>query len=105
MKTFSSDYECFLNSADSFDYELPLKKRKATGGTMALWKHSLDPYVKICPCPTSSVLPFLFSPPGLSRSLHILLYLPTAGKDEEYIIEFAKLMQCLDELTNTYPDA
>ena len=58
--TFSSlckDFKYHLNSDDAINHDLPLLKRKAWGGTMALWHVSLDPFVSILPSTSSSVLP------------------------------------------------
>ena len=72
---------------------------------MALWKVKYDQFVTVQPCPSPSILPLLFSPPGMVSSIHITIYLPTAGKDVEYYQEVTNLMQCIDDLTNCFPDA
>ena len=105
MTLFQPFYRSYLNSDDLFDLELPLTKRKAVGGTMALWKVKYDQFVTVQPCPSPSILPLLFSPPGMVSSIHITIYLPTAGKDVEYYQEVTNLMQCIDDLTNRFPDA
>ena len=72
---------------------------------MALWKRSLDPFIKCFNCPSPGILPLVFSPPGLLKSIHITLYLPTAGKDSEYVLEIVKLLHCIEDLMSLYPDA
>ena len=94
---------CFhLNSEDSFSPELPLATRKAKGGTMALWESGLDPYVKILPTTTAAVLPLVLSPPGLQSTAHITVYLPTAGKDSDFLSEFAALDAIVSDILEDY---
>ena len=94
---------CFhLNSEDSFCPELPLATRKAKGGTMALWESKLDPYVKILPTTTAAVLPLVLSPPGLQSTAHITVYLPTAGKDSDFLSEFAALDAIVSEIVEDF---
>ena len=58
---FKGEYCSSLSSDDVYDLELPLIAR-AKGGTMAMWKRSLDNHVYRCPSPSSSLLPIIFSP-------------------------------------------
>ena len=60
-----------MKSEDKFDPELPLIKTM-----MILWKQELEPFIEILAALNSSILPVLFNPPA---SIHICLYLPTAG--------------------------
>ena len=95
-----------MNSEDALDPELPLVKTRAKGGTMTLWKKHLDPYVSPCTKTNfSSFLPIIFSFPGLRPSIHISIYLPTAGKDIEFVEEILKLDDCINNLTEKHPDA
>ena len=80
-----------LNSEDIYCPELPLTARKAHGGTMVLWKQELDPHIRVLPTTSAAVLPLLLAIPGVSRSAHIAVYLPTAGKDSEFISALAAL--------------
>ena len=70
---------------------------------MALWRSSLDPFITILPIGTSSILALLLQPPRNTSSIHICLYLPTAGKDPEYVVELSKLEVLLEELSDKYP--
>ena len=99
------EYNYSLNSRDKLDPELPLVKPKAIGGCMILWKLCFDPYITVHPVPSSSILPIVFNPPGTRVSVHISIYLPTHGQDEEFIEELANLAVCLDELLDIHPDA
>ena len=53
---------------------------------MLLWKRELDPYVTIdqdlC---TPAFLPLFLNLPGFTSTTHISVYLPTSGKDDEFI--------------------
>ena len=94
---FLSKYSYYLNSDDSFDQELPYIRNRSHGGTMVLWKKSLDQYVTLIPPISSSFLPILYHPCGSPPSLQIALYLPTAGREMEFIEEISKLRQFLEE--------
>ena len=87
---FKGEYFTALSSEDMLDPELPLLKR-AKGGTMAMWRSQLDQYVSPCTSASSNFLPLIFSPPGLTTTIHIAVYLPTAGKDVEFVEEIVKL--------------
>ena len=87
---FKGEYSSSLSSDDLHDMDLPLMNR-AKGGTMALWKKSLENHVFPCRSDSSSFLPIVFSPPGYPSSIHLTIYLPTAGKDAEFVDEMVKL--------------
>ena len=101
---FKGEYCSALSSEDIFDQELPYLRR-AKGGTMAMWKKHLDQYVSPCTGFSPSFLPLIFSPPGLATSIHIVVYLPTAGREDDFVEEIVKLNLCLNELLSKYPDA
>ena len=68
-----------------------MDRRKAWGGTLALWRREIDPFITPLETPSPSVLPLLLQIPGLSSSIHIGLYLPTWGRDSEFIEALASL--------------
>ena len=105
MSLFKNSYSSCLNSIDLFDNDFPLTRRKTIGGTMVLWKHELDQFVTQLSCPSPSILPILFSPPLSKPSVHVTLYLPTAGRNEDFLMESANLIHYLDKLEADYPDA
>ena len=106
MSLFRGEYSWSLHSDDLLDTELPLLKYRAKGGTMAMWKKQLDPFVTICTRGLSaSFLPLVFAVPGLVTSIHITIYLPTAGKHTEFVEELSKLDDCIESLIDEHPDA
>ena len=96
------EYEYHLNSDDLYDRELPLVKSRAIGGTLVLWRKWLDPYVSVFPSQSSSFLPLVLKLPNARISVHIAVYLPTHGKDTEFISELASLKNCIDEICSLH---
>ena len=105
MRPLAQDYQACLNSEDRYDPELPLIKSRTHGGTLVLWKSYLDPHVTVLPLTTTSFLPILFHPPGFLHTIHICVYLPTAGKESQFLDELAKLTIAVEELSDSYPEA
>ena len=68
-----------------------------------MWKREFDPFITVVPVESSSFLPIVFNPPGSHCTIHIGIYLPTAGLDPEFIVELAELETCLAELYEKYP--
>ena len=100
---FIGEY-CFAsNTEDLHDPELGLLKNRAHGGTMVLWKKTLNKFVTQLPMISSSFLPILFSPPGSPPSVHVSLYLPTSGKEAAFVEEISKLEVYLDEYLENNP--
>ena len=99
MAPFRGEYSYELNSADKFYPELAMTRTHARGGTMIMWKSSLDRYVTVYQVSTPSFLPVIYSPPGYPTSVHIALYLPTAGREADFLEQLAQLSSCLSELT------
>ena len=79
-------------------------KNKAHGGTMILWKKSIEKFITIIPCKTSSFLAILFKPPSCTAFLHICLYLPTSGLESEFVDEISEhfLKNVLRKILNVY---
>ena len=99
MRGIQHEYCHYLNSDDLYDPELPLVKARAVGGTLAMWRKWLDPYVSIYPTQTSAFLPLILKIPGTRISVHMALYLPTHGKDPEFISELASMKNCIEEIS------
>ena len=100
---FNGEYCSSLSSDDLTDYELPLARSRPKGGTMIMWRYNLDSYIKTLNPPSSNILPVLFSPPGSMPSLHISIYLPTAGKDSEFIEQISCLHNFLSMTRTQFP--
>ena len=98
------EYCCSLNSEDDFNQDLSFRKSRTFGGTLGLWRRSLDPYVTVHPTETCSFLPIILKYPGCKTSIHFAIYLPTHGKDAEYVADMASLINCIEELSSTYND-
>ena len=103
MNLLSGEYHHALSSDDMVDPDLPYIKNRSNGGTMILWKNNLNKFVKILPPKTPSFLGLLFSPPYCQQSLHISLYLPTSGKETEFVAEIAKLNDFIEDMLEQYP--
>ena len=102
MRGVQHEYCYSLNSDDLRDPELPQIKSRAIGGTLVLWRKYLDPYISIHLVESSAFLPLILKLPGAKVSVHIAVYLPTHGKDTEFISEIAALENCIDELLDMF---
>ena len=105
MNYFRGEYSFSLNSEDLHDPELAFLKNKSKGGTLVMWKQSLDPYITLIPVDTPAFLPVLLQIPNIKPSIHIGVYLPTAGKETEFLTELSKLNDLLDEINQKHPGA
>ena len=85
MQHFDGIYDGYINSEDVHDPDLPLTHARAKGGTMVIWHTSLAPFIKVIKTNSPSFISVLFSPPGYLPSLHTGVYLPTAGKDGDWL--------------------
>ena len=104
MNQFGRSYFSSLNSLDLYDSSLPFKSSRAFGGTMILWKEQHDPFVTVVPSSSSAFLPIIFEPPDLPITIHVAVYLPTAGQDSEFANELSNLHVCIEELQEKHPD-
>ena len=98
MEYFRGQYMYYLNSADRHDDEIPLTLSRAHGGTLVMWKVDLDPYIEVFPVDNASFLPIILSPPGFIQSVHISIYLPTSGKDQQFVNEVSALSCSLEKI-------
>ena len=98
------EYCLWLNSDDLLDPELPQIKSRATGGTLTMWRKWIDPHITILPTESSAFLPLLLKLPGARVSVHIGIYMPTHGKDAEFISELASLKNCIDDVISEHDD-
>lgn len=98
-------YNFFLNSEDRHDELLSLRKSRAHGGTMTLWKKELDPYITIHEPISSHILATILDKPGFQTSIHINIYLSTAGHEANFMEDLAVLEDTIDTLSEKYPDS
>ena len=100
----SAQYKRFLNSDDLYDPQLHLLQNRAHGGTLTMWKVELDHLVTILPSETSRITTLFFDPPDTLTTFHINIYLPTSGKDAQYINTLATLQATIYDVSTQYPD-
>ena len=99
---FQPKYSFHLNSEDTLCPDLPLITKRAIGGTMALWRTELDPFIKVLPTTSSAVLPLLLSLPGLCPAAHITVYLPTSGREAEFVSALGVLESCIEKILEDF---
>ena len=104
MTPFRGEYSSELNSEEKRDQVFAMTKSKATGGTMVLWKKSLDKHIVVYPVSSPSFLPIVYSPPGSPVSVHIALYLPTSGREADFIDAITQLTITIEDITSKYDD-
>ena len=104
MEMFRGEYSSELNSEDKHSPDLAILRHKSVGGTMVLWKRSIDKYISVFPVSSTAFLPIIYTPPHLPVSVHIALYLPTAGRDAEFVEEITELSNCIDNIVEKYAD-
>lgn len=102
---FRGKYEAHLNSEDFHQPDLALDNVKAHGGTMVMWQSSISPYVTVLKTKSPSFQSILLKLPGNIPSIHTVLYLPTAGKDDQYISALVDLDEHLNEIVDEHPEA
>ena len=105
MDQLETCYKFYLNSEDRHDDLLSLQKSRAHGGTMTLWKTDLDPYISIIEPSSSRVLAMVLDKPGHQTSIHINIYLHTAGTDPAFLQDLAILEETIDDAMDKYSDA
>ena len=104
MELFKDNYCSELNSPDKYDVDIAMSRNRAQGGTMVLWRRALDKYISTFPVTSPSFLPVIFSPPGCPVSAHKSIYLPTAGKEVDFLDQLTQLSMCIYELREKYQD-
>ena len=105
MNFIKGDYCYFLNSEDIHNPDLPLVTNHASGGTLCLWRRNLDAFVTVHQVSSSAFTPIILTLPNHQTSIHICIYLPTHGKDTEFVSALADLKICIDELLERHSDA
>ena len=104
MSPFRGEYSCELSTDERDDPVLAMSRSRATGGVMVMWKKSLDKFITVHHVSSSSFLPIVFSPPGSPVSIHIGLYLPTSGREADFIEAITQLMNTVEDIKEKYED-
>ena len=102
---FKGEYTTVLNSEDLHNPDLMLTTCRAKGGTIVMWQKELDPYVTAHVPESSSFLPVVIDIPGWKTMIHLATYLPTAGKETEYLEDLARMRISIEELLSKFPSA
>ena len=82
--------------------DMPLITSKSKGGTMLMWRDELTPYIKILKTASSDFIPVILSIPGTPTTAQICIYLPTSGKEPEFVSALASLDACLEMISEDY---
>ena len=93
-----------LNSEDLIDIDRAISAKQAHGGIMILWKAAYDSFITARSINSTAFLPIIFSPPQLPTSVHVAVYLPTAGKEGSFVEELAKLTIFIQNIKTEFPD-
>ena len=104
-RLFQDKYCSYLNTDDLYDPELAMIQTRLVGGTLLMWAKHLDPYVSIYPTTSSAFTTLILQVPGYQVSIHVVLYLPTAGKEQNFVSELTELRICLEGIAVQYPGA
>ena len=104
MEYFYGEYSSYLNSEDLYDQNLPLYSNCAHGGTLIMWRKFLHQFITVVEVDSSSYLPIILCLPDCLPSIHVCLYLPTSGKEAQFLRDLASLKVTLDDFLATYPD-
>ena len=105
FQPFHGSYASHLNSEDSHDPDIALESVRAYGGTMAMWHLSLNPFITVLPTDSPSFLTILLKLPAAVASLHTVIYLPTAGKEEQFVATLARLQEHVEEIRTLHPNS
>lgn len=98
LQSLVNSFNFYLNSEDNFDMTLPLTTSKSYGGTMILWRSDLSPCVKVIPPTSPSFISILLKLPGAAESIHTSVYLPTSGKNGEWMVALSELEEHVEEV-------
>ena len=65
----------------------------------------MEPYITVHPVHSSAFLPLVLKLHDTRTSVHIALYLPTHGRDAEFVSDLASLKNCIDDICTIHKDA
>ena len=72
---------------------------------MVMWRLEHDPFVTAVSVDCPAFQPIVFHPPNHFPSIHVAVYLPTQGQENEFISCISKLSLFLEEMQEKYPGA
>ena len=98
------EYEFHLNTKEVNEPLLSFYKNRCAGGTLVLWRKHLDPYITVLPTESPAILPISLSIPGVSPSIHTCIYLPTHGRDNDFLQEISNLKCFLHTISAQHSD-
>ena len=93
----------YLNSDDLHDPELAMIRSRIMGGTLVMWATHLDPFVTVHQPASSSATALILQIPGYNVSIHVAIYLPTSGKENDFISDLTHLRISIMEFNEEYP--
>ena len=105
VQYFRGEYSFSLNSEDLYNPELSLTSSRAKGGTLVMWEKRLDPYLSVHLFSSPAFLPVVIDIPGFKTMIHIAVYLPTSGKEAEFLDELSNLKNAVENLLTKHPSA
>ena len=73
------------------------------GGTLVLWAIHLDPFVTVFTPKTSSHTALTIQIPGYYPTIYVCVYLPTSGREQDFLEELTNLELTLRELSEAHP--
>ena len=69
---------------------------------MVMWRSELDPHIKVLPSTSPAVLPIILSIPGLAVTAHIAIYLPTSGREAEFVTAISDLEAVIEHIKEEF---
>ena len=72
---------------------------------LVLWALHLDPFVTVFTPKTSSHTALIIQIPGYWATIHVCVYLPTSGREHDFLAELSNLESTLTELSEAHPSS
>ena len=95
-------YKYCLNTDDLHDPDLAMTRCRMVGGTLILWAVHLDPFTTIYTPKSSSHTAIILQIPGYQTNIHVCIYLPTSGREQDFVTELSNLQSTLTDLSELY---
>ena len=68
-----------------------------------MWNRTLEPFITLIPF--ARFQPIVFNHPLHPTSIHIGIYLPTAGLETEFVHKISTMEAAINDMLNDYPGA